>query len=249
MSGILQEIKTLLITRYFEEIVKGKRAKFSSGLYICADFFKKNSKQKINIMVRLTFYFLAISFMLVSCYPDGAEYYEDTDIVYTNYKDDFDFSSKGSFAMPDQVVKITGELAEGQDPEFIQEPYNSQILSQIETNMTKLGWQRVEDPAQADLTLFPASASNTTVFYYYDYWCWYYPYYCGWGYYPGAGYYSSYTTGSLVMSMVVDGDEYIDPLVVWTGILNGMASGSFNTSRVTGGIDQAFEQSPYLMAN
>lgn len=51
------------------------------------------------------------------------------------------------------------------------------------------------------------------------------------------------------MSLVVDGDEYIEPQVVWTSILNGMVSGEYNTSRVTKGIDQVFEQSPYLMVN
>ncbi len=200
-------------------------------------------------MVRLTFYFLIISITLSSCYIDSAKYYEDTDVVFTNYREDFDFSSKGTYAMPSSIVKITGNKVEGEDPEFVKEPYNTQMLDQIEENMTALGWQRVDDPAQADLTLFVAVASNTTVYYYYDYWCWYYTYYCGWGYYPYAGYYSSYTTGSLVMSMVVDGDEYVDPYVVWTGIQNGVVSGSFDTRRVTNGIDQAFIQSPYLMIN
>ena len=188
--------------------------------------------------------FLGIIFMMVSCYPDGPEYYEDMDLVYTNYEETFDFASKGTYAIPDKIVKITGNLVEGEDPEFVQEPYNTQILDLIESEMSDLGWTKAGDPENADLTLLPAVWSNTTIVYYYDYWCWYYPYYCGWGYYyPTA---TSYTTGTFIMSLVAAGDEYLEPSTVWTGAINGLVSGTFELSRVTNGIDQAFEQSPYL---
>ena len=188
--------------------------------------------------------FLGIIFMMVSCYPDGPEYYEDMDLVYTNYEETFDFASKGTYAIPDKIVKITGNLVEGEDPEFVQEPYNTQILDLIESEMSDLGWTKAGDPENADLTLLPAVWSNTTIVYYYDYWCWYYPYYCGWGYYyPTA---TSYTTGTFIMSLVAAGDEYLEPSTVWTGAINGLVSGTFELSRVTNGIDQAFKQSPYL---
>jgi hypothetical protein len=63
--------------------------------------------------------FLALAFIagmifFGGCYPDGAEYYEDTDIVYTDYDDQFDFSSKGTYSIPDKIVKITGNLNEGE---------------------------------------------------------------------------------------------------------------------------------------
>ena len=194
---------------------------------------------------KLLFYLIIITTM-VSCYPEGPEYYSDLDIVYTTYEDQFDFASKGTYSMPDKIVKITSETIEG-DPEFVQEPYNSQILARIASNMTNLGWTKVDDPANADLTLFPASWTNTTIYYWYDYWCWYYYYYCGWGW--GWGYYptvSSYTTGTMLMTLVAEGDNYIEPFGVWTSALNGLLSGAYSTSRVNEGIDQAFEQSPYL---
>ncbi len=195
-------------------------------------------------MKKNVFYLLGIVILMASCYPDGAEYYEDLDLVYTNYTETFDFASKGTYAMPDKIVKITGNLAEGETPEFVKEPYNTQILSKIESNMTALGWTKAADPESADLALMPAVWTNTTIVYWYDYWCWYYYYYCGWGwYYPT---YTSYTTGTLVMTLVASGDEYIDPSSVWTAAINGLMSGSYNTSRVTNAIDQAFQQSPYL---
>jgi hypothetical protein len=194
-------------------------------------------------MKKNVFYFFGIILLMVSCYPDGPDYYEDLDVVYTNYSESFDFSSKSTYAMPDKIVKIEGNLIEGESPEFVQEPINSQVVGQIESKMTALGWTKVDDPANADLVLFPAVLTNTTIVYYYDYWCWYYPYYCGWGYYSAA---TSYTTGTLMMTLVADGDNYVEPSGVWFAVGNGVMTGEYNTSRVTKAIDQAFEQSPYL---
>ncbi len=146
--------------------------------------------------------------------------------------------------MPDKIVKVTGNLAEGEEPEFVQEPYNSQMLNRIETNMAALGWTKVTDPEDADLALMPAVWTNTTVVYWYDYWCWYYYYYCGWGYYYP--YYSSYTTGTMVMALVASGEGYVEPSGVWGAAINGLLSGYSDVSRINSAIDQAFEQSPYL---
>ena len=189
---------------------------------------------------------LVLALSLASCYPGGIEYYEDTDVVYTDYEVDYDFLSMSTYSMPYNVVKISGDIIEGEDPEFIKEPYNTQIINRIAENMADLGWTRVDDPAGADLVLFPASWTNTTIYYWYDYWCWYYPYYCGWGWgYPSGGV-SSYTTGTLVMTLVADGEEYVEPSRVWTGAVNGLLSGANNINRLYKGIDQTFEQSPYL---
>jgi len=191
--------------------------------------------------------FLGMIVALGACYPGGADYYSDIDVTYTNYEEDFDFASLNTYSIPDSIVKVEGDLAEGEDPEFVKEPYNTQMLTRIRSNMDALGWTRVENPEEADLVLFPAAWTNTTIYYWYDYWCWYYPYYCGWGWgYPSV---SSYTTGTLVMTLIADGEDYIDPTRVWTGAINGLLSGSYNSTRVNNAIDQAFTQSPYLKTN
>jgi len=194
-------------------------------------------------MKKNVLYLIGIILLMVSCYPGEIESYEETDLVFTNYTESFDFASAGTYAMPNEIVKITGNLAEGENPEFVSEPYRTQILSNIKSNMTALGWSEVEDPADADLTLFPAVWTNTTVVYWYDYWCWYY-YYCGWGYYYPS--YSTYTTGTMVMTMVVSGEGYEEPSSVWTAAINGLLSGYSDVSRINSAIDQAFKQSPYL---
>jgi hypothetical protein len=186
--------------------------------------------------------------LLWGCYPDGAEYYEETDIVYTNYDKKFDFKSKGTYSMPNKIVKITGNLVDGEEPEFVKEPYNTQVITRIQENMNKMGYTYVDtqDATDVDLVLLPAVWTNTTVYYYYDYWCWYYPYYCGWGwgwYYPS---YSTVTTGTLLMTLVTDDANYVEPTNVWTAAANGLMSGYGDVTRINNAIDQAFKQSPYL---
>ncbi|HSO85216.1 MAG TPA: DUF4136 domain-containing protein [Draconibacterium sp.] len=189
---------------------------------------------------------IAMLSFLWGCYPDGAEYYEDTDVVYTNYEKMYDFKAAGTYSMPDKIVKITGNLTEGEEPEFVKEPYNTQVLTRIQENMTKMGYTYIDtqDATDVDLVLLPAVWTNTTVYYYYDYWCWYYPYYCGWGWgYPSV---SSYTTGTLLMTLVSDDAEFVEPTNVWTSAANGLMSGYGDVTRVNKAIDQAFKQSPYL---
>jgi hypothetical protein len=195
-------------------------------------------------MKKNVFYLLGIILLMASCYPGEVNSYEELDLVYTNYTQTFDFASAGTYVMPDSVVKVTGNLTEGQKPEYVKAPYNKQIIDEIESNMTELGWERVYDPNTADVSLLPAVWTNTTVVYWYDYWCWYDYYYCGWGYYYP--YYTSYTTGTLVIGMIASGSDYVEPTSVWTAAANGVMSGSSSISRALNCIDQAFKQSPYL---
>jgi hypothetical protein len=100
--------------------------------------------------------------------------------------------------------------------------------------------------------LAPAAWETTTVFYYYDYWYWwyggYYPYW-GWGYPPMS--YSSYTTGTLLMTLM-DPDVLEtsgNPVKQWSGAINGLLTGTYDASRVNAAIDKAFTISPYLKTN
>ena len=191
---------------------------------------------------------ILLGLFLWGCYPDGPDYTEDLDIVITSHNDEYDFVAKTTYAIPDRIVKITGNLQEGDSPEFIPDVTASQILAQIDKNMLALGWTKVAVSANPDILLGVASMENTQVFYYYDYWYWwyggYYPYY---PYYPPV-YAGSYTAGTLIMSMMdpdeLNGNGY--PVKQWTGILNGILDSKYNPLRINPLIDKAFEQSPYL---
>ena len=81
-------------------------------------------------------------FLLWGCYPQGPDYIEEMDVVIANYKNTYDFGSKATYAMPDRIVKITGNLVEGEDPEFIPDVTAQKVLAQIDANMQSLGWQK-----------------------------------------------------------------------------------------------------------
>ncbi len=216
--------------------------------------------------------------ILHGCYPNDSISVSETDIVLTGYYDSVDFKTLSTYYMPDTVFPIRDDTTDKSpvDNEAL-------ILSQIEKNMQGYGYTRVyyTDTATTvpDLMMAVSAITITTVSV-----GWWYPYYPGWGwgwgwgwykkaprgadywyggypgYYPpgwgwgGVPYYSSYTTGTLLMEMtnpndyrVIDNDTVI-PLY-WAGGVNGVLSSGSNSSRITGGIDQAFTQSDYLKTN
>lgn len=198
---------------------------------------------------RISFILFTISgFLLWGCYPQGPEYVEDMDVVLTYHNPDYNFSSNGTYAMPDRIVKITGNKTEGEEPEFIPDATANLILARIEQNMSDLGYTRIDIDADPDLLLAPASWETTTIYYYYDYWYWWYG-----GYYPGWGYpmyYSSYSTGTLMMNLF-DPDEVAsngNTILQWAGAGSGLLEGVFNATRVYSAIDKAFDLSPYLQS-
>lgn len=200
----------------------------------------------------LPFLTLFFGLFLWGCYPDGPTYTEDLDLVITYHNPEFDFTPKNTYAMPDKIVKVTGNLAEGESPEFIPDATASQILARIATNMENLGWARVSISSDPDMILTPASWETTTIVYWYDYWYWwyggYYPPYGG--YYPPV-YVDSYTSGTLLM---VFNDPTVlgangNPITQWTGAINGILTQVYDPTRVNPLIDQTFDQSPYLKTN
>jgi len=205
--------------------------------------------------------FVVSIIILAGCYPKGAEYIEELDLVYTNYYNQYDFQAKHTYALPDSVIKITGENFEDPDgnhrPEFLPKASGDVILNQIKTNMTAYGWTKVDRSAHPDVLLLVSSMTTTNIFYYYDWWYWdwwYGGYYPPWGwYYPCCyypGYMTGYRSGSVLMQMVDPNTATAEGNVpvVWTGILNGLAEGGQSSiaTRVQAGIDQAYAQSPYL---
>jgi hypothetical protein len=218
--------------------------------------------------------------LLDGCYPNDSLTTEETDIVLTGYYDSVNFQSLKTYYMPDTVFPIVDD---GDDADPINN--QSQILATVASNMASYGWTRVEyapDVPEPDVMIAVSAiiTTNYTVGWWYPYypgwgwgwgWGWYkegsaergtdywyggwggyYPPGYGWGYVP---YYSSYTTGTLLMEMTnpedyrVINNDTVNP-IYWAGGLNGiLGSTTTNTARVESGIDQAFEQSPYLKLN
>jgi hypothetical protein len=200
------------------------------------------------------FVFASLSgLVLGGCYPNGPDYTEDLDVVYTNFDPDFDFQSRNTYAMPDKIVVDIDIDNDGDTTlEYMKNIYADPILARIEANMTSAGWTRVDISETPDVLLTLAGMSSTTYFYSYWYDWWYGGWYGGWGwYYPPYYTVSSYTTGSFIMTMAdpnVDNPINRSP-TAWLVAMNGLLTGGGNVNRVLDGIDQAFEQSAYLKTN
>jgi hypothetical protein len=210
---------------------------------------------KRKILTTISFF---SALLLAGCYPGGPDYAEELDVVLTHHNDAYDFGTKTTYSMPDRIVKITGNLQEGDAPSFIPDGTAALILGQIEENMTALGYERVSlASGGADLLLLPASWETTTITYWYDYWGWWYGgYYPGWGwggyypYYPPVSV-TAYTTGTLMMNLIdkTEVGANGNPVTQWSGIINGVLTNSYDATRINDAIDKAFAISPYLKTN
>jgi len=198
---------------------------------------------------------LTIPLLLLGCYPEGPDYIEDFDLVITNHDPKFDFKSKRTYALPDQVVKLTGTATNSDEVEFVAPEYADIILARIRKNMTEYEWEEVSANDNPDVILLPSATTSTYSFWYYDYWYWnwWYPYYWWGWYYPYPVYGGSVSSGTVFIQMTYPaGITAADNIpVVWTSVLNGLLEGDVDRvdDRIEDGIDRAYEQSTYLDRN
>jgi hypothetical protein len=197
----------------------------------------------------------ALPVVLLSCYPAGPEYVEDLDVTYTTFDEDFDFQSRQTYAMPNKIV-VDVDIEDGDTTWiYMKDVFATPILAAIDDNLESRGWEKVDISQQPDVLVTPAALSSTTYFYSYWYDWWYGGWYGGyWGwYYPPYYTVSSYTTGSMIITMADPNVEDDSPInqseTAWIAVGNGLFSGAYDISRVTDAIDEAFEQSPYLKLN
>ncbi len=201
---------------------------------------------------KITLVLALFALLVSSCYPGGAEYYDELDLVYTAYDKDANFSAQKTYSRPDSVVIISSAEGNNGKRDFINQSTANLILGQLDANMAAYGYTKVAKNQNPNVDVLVSAAQNTSIYYYYSGWYYgWYGYYGGWyypGYYPPT--YSTVTTGGLLMQMVSPKDSTIDGRVpvLWLAALNGMLEGSTSSanSRIRKGIDQAFTQSSYL---
>jgi len=197
---------------------------------------------------------VAAILVLASCYPGTIEDTEELDTVTTLFDPNENFTTNRTYALADSIVHICQEIGGDLDCLPITRAYDDQILDKVEQEMNARGYTRVVDPDPDNppdlLVLVSAIAVKNLALlgsYPCDYWGWYYPpYYC---YYPPSWTAVEYSLGTLFMTMMSPDRLSGDKLpIVWTGVVNGVLSGSTtdNLERVLSGIGQAFEQSSYL---
>lgn len=212
---------------------------------------------------------------LSSCYPIDDLTVEDLDIAVSVYDKSYYSGPEGSvnkfedlqtFVVVDSIM----HLVETGTEDNISRQYDEFILEQIRLNMLKLGFVEELNPEtntpDVGITV-SAMTSEHEVYTWYPYWGWYWGYPYGVKrtekiisaysyYYPWFPYNTFYTykSGSVLIEMV--DAARIDPEVeeipvIWAGIVNGVLESSQSgvKNRLSKGIDQCFDQSPYLLKN
>lgn len=181
----------------------------------------------------------------------------DDYLVYTAYDTSADFSSVGSFYLPDAILLI----GQGDEAEYWTDDDARQILSTVAGRLEALGYTRTDDKAAADAGIQLSYVETETYFVGYDNpcWWWYYPYYWSPGFWGDWGgwhypYYVSYgyTAGSLLMEMVnlradnTDGNRKLP--VLWNAYVSGLLTPDkrLDQKRTLTAVNRAFDQSAYL---
>ncbi len=208
----------------------------------------------------------ALIVTLAACYPGEITNVADTDIVLTVHNES-DFTRFSTYAMPDTVINV---CENSDDPECenaldIDHSYDAQILAQIAARMQGYGYQRipidqVDENNLPDLFMLVtvSATERTAASVWWPWWGWggWWP---GWGPGWGPGYpvvsVTRWNQGSLEMTLIDPTDTDPDQQVFnvqWDGTLSGVLSrsnGPIDTNRIDRGIQQAFDQSPYLNTN
>ena len=212
-------------------------------------------------------------FLLSACYENESVYYDQLDVTLTEYDTEFDFSSYTSFWISDSAILKTNFMTEAEVDEFYEPGGTSDsIVENVKKKFIECGYDVAADSLLADFIATPTilMMKTTGAIYYPPGWWWGYPGY-GWGY-PGWGYpgypwnpgyvsYYSYKTGTIIIEML-DGDSFQqfltwqmnptadvpDVLIRWMGAIDGYISNNaeYNEERANRGLDEAFDQSPYL---
>ena len=199
---------------------------------------------------------MLLGLIVASCskYPTYTVDTSDYDMVWTQYEENADFGQYQTYYVPDTI--FIDSSASEEEIKFLQEYYQS-IVEQVVENMGQRGYSRVDSADSPDLGLGITIMTRTNHVYGYSWWYYYPPY---WGYpgysyyYPWATYLGSYEEGALIIDMADlknanQNNQQINAL--WAAMIGGVLtnnSGLIDT-RLYGYIDQAFDQSPYLMSN
>ena len=202
----------------------------------------------------------AVSFFL-SCSPKIEDVnIDDLDITVSAAEPGIDFSQYKTFAIPDSVYIIEYDEQGNQIDTFALTKLDKVALNQVNEEMSKLGYTKVDTSQNPDVGIFISriSESHSEVGFtpgYCSDWgggYWGYPGY-GWCY-PSYGYEYEYKTGSVIVDMIdmssINQEENTFT-VVWHMLSNGYLSGDTPPTerRVKNNISRGFEQSQYLKTN
>ncbi len=196
---------------------------------------------------------LLVIFALTSCEKDpDLNKLVDEYLVYTNKANDANFSTPSTFYIAPEILIANGK----DDNQTLTGEGAEQIINAISTKMKARGYTEAANKDEAELAISVTYMQNT--YYYTDYgypnWGWgpggYWGNYWGWngGFnYPYAMTYSI-TTNSFVIDMGDQGSKTTDKMPIWWScyMVAPAYSTGLNATLAVNGVNQAFNQSPYI---
>jgi hypothetical protein len=195
---------------------------------------------------------IAVFAVLAACYPSGVESIGDLSTVTTSHDAGTNFAAFTTFAVADQVKFFEADGGANALPPALGNP----LIDAVVNNMSARGYTQIVPTLlnQPDLALAlgVTTVTYTNVYVDYgwcDYWGYYYPYCSGWGwYYPPITGVTQYDVGTLVIDMATNDAVNARANGVWLAAVRGVLSGSNSTDvqRAVDGVNQAFNQSPYI---
>jgi hypothetical protein len=204
---------------------------------------------------------LVVTVSVGACTYDEFDSSADFDAVITVENPEYSYTGNQTYAVVPEVADLT-TMVEGTVRIPNKERWQEVILAAIHRNMKEVGYtEETGDIRDADVVVGAGIVTQENwalVGGYYSWWGWY-----GWYYYP-VTYAVSFDSGSVIMVMIdpewrdesrsaedTGTDGGVGPeayQAVWGAGLHGLLDAA-TESKVDNGIDQAFEQSPYLHVN
>ncbi|MGH7674550.1 MAG: DUF4136 domain-containing protein [Gemmatimonadales bacterium] len=184
-----------------------------------------------------------------SCYPGRVT--DDTryDTVSTLFEQGADFGGIRTYSLPDSVIHLVppGEIDD------VPRTYDALILAEVRASLNARGYTDVGDTDTSDAVVLVGAASSDWIVYggWWNYWCWWDPFYCSGGYYPPYWGAYTFTTGSIMILMTdrrTPGPGAEPSRAIWLAAINGLLGGGSTAALISANIDQAFAQSPYVAA-
>jgi hypothetical protein len=191
-----------------------------------------------------------------ACTPGSDMTVSESDVVVTEYDTEFDFGSVKYYAMPDSVAALMLSPSYQVNP-LLSPEQEQDIISLVRSNFSDRGYVRVDTNNTVTPPQFAVVVSAQVVSYWdlysfrawrpWGWWGWYW-----WFYPPTVEVEYSFSSGTIFVQM----GEFavLVPLVIehkqayWMGSQNGVLDDSSANveRRFSDGINQMFEQSPYL---
>jgi hypothetical protein len=198
----------------------------------------------------------ALALLLWQCYPepDSKDLYDEL-VVSTNYDPEANFAAYSTYAIPTDTIGLISNT--NQNDTLITSggsEFPRPVIQAVREQLESRGYTRVSRSQNPDLGINIVVVNDFNVFqqivypdpYYNNYYGGYYGY-NSWYYYPYVNTYA-YNTGVLIIEIVDLKNRTPDNKVrvVWDAYLGDVYSTINLINQTVDGIDQAFEQSPYI---